>query len=62
MAQYVPVKQDVQEQAATTPMELEPVQIGRTRLTPKERQCRMTAKECLYCGKKGHFVSSYPVK
>lgn len=38
--------------------EPEPMQIGRTCLTPEERQCRKTAKECLYCGKKGHLIAN----
>lgn len=42
--------------------EPEPMQIGRTRLTPEERQRRYTAKVCLYCGDKGHFVANCPVR
>lgn len=37
--------------------ELEPMQIGRTRLTPEERQLRFDAKECFYGGQRGHYVT-----
>lgn len=42
--------------------EPEPMQIGRTRLTPEERQRRFRDKVCLYCGGKGHFVANCPVR
>lgn len=38
----------------------EPMQLGRARLTPAERQRRMRDKLCLYCGQGGHFVSCCP--
>lgn len=38
----------------------EPMQLGRTRLTPAERQRRMRDKLCLYCGQGGHFLSYCP--
>lgn len=38
----------------------EPMQLGRTRLTPAERQRRMQEKRCLYCGQDGHFVNNCP--
>ncbi len=38
----------------------EPMQLGRTRLTPAERQRRMQRKLCLYCGKEGHFLKLCP--
>ncbi|KAK7918602.1 hypothetical protein WMY93_009886 [Mugilogobius chulae] len=40
----------------------EPMQLGRARLTPEERQRRRQAGECLYCGKTGHFLSSCPTR
>ena len=40
-----------------TPPADEPMQLGRARLTPAERQRRMQNKLCLYCGQGGHFVS-----
>lgn len=33
----------------------EPMQLGRTRLSPEERARRRTLGLCLYCGGKGHF-------
>lgn len=40
----------------------EPMQIGRTRLTPEERQRRRKEGRCLYCGLLGHFLAACPVK
>ncbi|KAI3366903.1 hypothetical protein L3Q82_009548, partial [Scortum barcoo] len=40
--------------------EPEPMQIGRTRLSPEERACRHQGNLCLYCGQAGHFVSRCP--
>ncbi|KAI3363703.1 hypothetical protein L3Q82_001196 [Scortum barcoo] len=42
--------------------EPEPMQIGRTRLTPEERSRRRQGNLCLYCGQAGHFVSRCPAK
>ena len=36
----------------------EPMQLGRTRLTPEERARRRTLGLCLNCGGKGHFRDS----
>ena len=41
---------------------VEPMQIDRTRLTSVERQRRISAKACLYCGTVGHFIATCPVK
>ncbi|XP_043977886.1 uncharacterized protein LOC122833953 [Gambusia affinis] len=38
----------------------EPMQIGRTRLSPEERQKRMVSRLCLYCGAPGHFIATCP--
>lgn len=38
----------------------QPMQLGRSRLTPAERQQRMVSGECLYCGRKGHFIATCP--
>ena len=40
----------------------EPMQLGRTRLTPEERQKRRLEGRCFYCGEAGHLVSTCPVK
>lgn len=40
----------------------EPMQLGRTSLSPEERQRRLREGRCIYCGQKGHFLSSCPVK
>uniref|UniRef100_A0A1A8LHW9 Ty3 transposon capsid-like protein domain-containing protein n=1 Tax=Nothobranchius pienaari TaxID=704102 RepID=A0A1A8LHW9_9TELE len=38
----------------------EPMQMGRTRLTPEEKQHRQRSGLYLYCGTAGHFVNSCP--
>lgn len=40
----------------------EPIQVNRTRLTPEERQRRLSSRSCLYCDQPGHFVASCPAK
>lgn len=40
----------------------EPMQIGRARLSPAERQRRMEGRCCLYCGAPGHFISNCPAR
>ena len=40
----------------------EPMQVGRTSLTQKERERRRRGNLCLYCGQAGHFVSRCPAK
>lgn len=40
----------------------EPMQLGRAKLTPEERQRRLREGRCIYCSQKGHFVASCPVK
>lgn len=39
----------------------EPMQLRRARLTPAERQRRISSGECLYCGQSGHFLRTCPV-
>ncbi|XP_036004535.1 uncharacterized protein LOC105927982 [Fundulus heteroclitus] len=38
----------------------EPMQLGRVRLTPDEREKRMTSKLCLYCASAAHFIKNCP--
>ena len=40
----------------------EPMQLGRSQLSMEERQRRLRANQCMYCGQDGHFVSTCPVK
>ncbi len=50
LAQMLPISQDSSE----------PMQLGRTRLSPSERDRRMRERCCLYCGLYGHFRSACP--
>ena len=45
----------------TLPAPEEPMQVGRTRLTPEERQRQFTQQLCLYCSQTGHLISICPV-
>lgn len=40
--------------------EPEPMQLGRTQLTPQERNQRRAANACLYCGRIGHYIAMCP--
>ena len=40
----------------------EPMQVGRTRLSPEERQRRLAEGRCLYCGQLGHIIATCPLK
>lgn len=40
----------------------EPMQVGRASLTPAERQRRIRAGECIYCGQVGHFLAACPLR
>lgn len=51
---------DAQEARAFGTEEEVPMQLGRSRLTLAERQRRFSAGECLYCGRRGHFISACP--
>lgn len=48
--------------ASATLSDPEPMQVGRLRLTPQEKQQRLARGLCLYCGKPGHFAASCPAK
>ncbi|KAJ0055221.1 hypothetical protein NL108_012724 [Boleophthalmus pectinirostris] len=40
---------------------VEPMQLGRARLTPAERQRRQRSGLCFYCGQEGHYISACPL-
>lgn len=44
-----------------TPAGPKPMQLGRACLTREEQSRRMSSRECLYCGQKGHFIASCPL-
>lgn len=48
--------------AVAHPGEEEPMQLGRTRLTPEERQKRFREGRCIYCGLLGHLLATCPAK
>ena len=49
-------------QAPVTPhvSPVEPMQLGRTRLPPSERQRHFNLRLCIYCGQAGHFLATCP--
>lgn len=40
----------------------EPMQLGHSRVNSTERHRRLVSGECLFCGKKGHFVATCPLR
>lgn len=50
------------DQSQIRPAEDEPMNLGRAKLSPEERLCRIRAGECLYCGQPGHYVINCPVR
>ena len=40
----------------------EPMQLGRTRISPEERQHRLQEASCFYCGRRGHQHAACPGK
>lgn len=40
----------------------EPMQLGRTNISPEERRRRLVEGRCFYCGQLGHRVQQCPVK
>lgn len=49
-------------QPLPSPADPEPMQLGRLRLTPQQKQERLTRGLCFYCGKAGHFAIKCPLK
>lgn len=50
------------QRGTTCTTEYEPMQLGRMRLSREERERRKSHGLCLYCGRKGHFINTCPVK
>lgn len=40
----------------------EPMQVGRTHLSPEERQRRLAEGRCIYCRQIGHFIATCPLR
>lgn len=40
----------------------EPMDLGRARISPAERERRFSSRSCLYCGTSGHYISTCPLK
>lgn len=60
--QSPPAMTPVPAQGGDTCTPAEPMQVGRTRLSPEERQRRRGQNLCLYCAGADHFLSSCPAK
>uniref|UniRef100_A0A667YAA5 CCHC-type domain-containing protein n=1 Tax=Myripristis murdjan TaxID=586833 RepID=A0A667YAA5_9TELE len=56
------VDERIRERRSPPPAEPEPMQLGRARLTQAECTRRMSSRECLYCGQRGHFIAVCPVR
>lgn len=54
------VPPDSTAQLSQASTEAEPMQLGRAKLTPAEKQRRIQAGECIYCGQLGHFLITCP--
>lgn len=48
--------------AMAVPVEPEPMQLGRTKLTQEEQEGHRTGSLCMYCGQAGHFISHCSLK
>ncbi|KAL7408423.1 hypothetical protein ABVT39_023275 [Epinephelus coioides] len=57
---YVPAPEPYAAHATPSNSPVEPMQLGRTRLHPSERQRRVNLRLCIYCGQAGHFLASCP--
>ena len=60
--QTLPAPVQVSHFSSSEGTEVEPMQVGHTRLSPVERQQRFKGNLCLYCGETGHFIASCPAK
>lgn len=47
---------------SSVPVDVEPMQVDQTRLSPTERQRRICTGSCLYCGQLGHVAAVCPLK
>ena len=45
-----------------SPRDSEPMQLGRSRLTPEVREQRVRNRLCLYCGQEGHFIKECAIR
>lgn len=56
-----PPSSSVSSSTASSPLSTEePMQLGRLRLTPTERQRRLHLRLCIYCGQAGHVLAHCP--
>ena len=58
----VPSLQSPATSTSSTSSQIEPMQLGRARLSPSERQRRFNQRLCIYCGQAGHFLANCPQK
>ncbi|KAK2908401.1 hypothetical protein Q8A73_009474 [Channa argus] len=50
----------VSSASASSELPAEPMELARVRLSPTERQRRLQAGECIYCGSTTHFIAQCP--
>eukprot|EP00064_Thunnus_orientalis_P019626 superscaffoldBa00004989_g19750 len=54
---FSPWRRTADSTTASPPTTEEPMQLGRTHLTPEESQRRVSEGHCIYCGQLGHFIA-----
>ncbi|MGL5598840.1 MAG: DUF4939 domain-containing protein [Aeromonas sp.] len=58
----LPNRESSSSEFAVYESDTEPMQLGRLRLTPLQKQQRISQGLCLYCGRSGHFAAKCPLK
>ncbi|ROI16559.1 Retrotransposon-derived protein PEG10 [Anabarilius grahami] len=61
--QFLPISSLCRSEPVSSPEPAnDPMEVENSRLTPSERQRRLTLHLCLYCGAPGHIISACPIR
>ncbi|KAE8295724.1 hypothetical protein D5F01_LYC06661 [Larimichthys crocea] len=60
--QEAPSPSVVTPAAPSSPVPVEPMQLGRMKLSPAERQRRLLQRLCIYCGAADHYLANCPAR
>ncbi|ROL48149.1 Retrotransposon-derived protein PEG10 [Anabarilius grahami] len=61
--QFLPISSLCRSEPVSSPEPAnDPMDVENSRLTPSERQRRLTLHLCLYCGAPGHIISACPIR